>query len=692
MAADLLDHVSRSIDELTINTIRTLTMDAVEKASSGHPGTPMAMAPLGYTLWSRFLRYDPDRPDWPNRDRFVLSDGHASMLLYSLIHLAGIREIDGQGGLTGQPAVSLEDIMQFRQLNSKTPGHPEYRLTTGVEVTTGPLGQGCGNAVGMAIAERRLAAHFNRDGATLFDHDVYALCSDGDMMEGVASEAASLAAHLKLSNLCWIYDNNHITIEGGTALAFSENVATRFRGYGWNVLHVDDANDTATIARAVAAFQETIDAPTLIMVDSVIGWGSPIAGTSKAHSDPMGSEAIRATKRVYGWPEDAQFLVPDGVAEHFRDALSERSKPLREAWENTLARYRTECPELARQLDCLRKGKMPDGWDKDIPSFEADAKGIASRDAGGKVLNAIARNVPALIGGAADLAPSTKTKLTFDGAGVFERDSYGGRNMHFGIREHAMGAIANGMALSYLRPFTATFLVFSDYMRPPIRLAALMELPTIFVFSHDSIGVGEDGPTHQPIEQLAALRAVPGLNVIRPADANETAEAWRVAMMQSDQPSCIILSRQALPTIDRGRYAAASGLAKGAYVLADAAGGEPELIFLATGSEISLVLAAHERLTAAGVRSRVVSMPSWSMFEKQARSYREAVLPPSVSARVAVEQAGPFGWDRYVGPQGAMVMMNTFGASAPLAKLQQKFGFTIDNVVKVARDVMEKKL
>ena len=688
MTADPGDRASPSMDELTINTIRTLTLDAVEKAASGHPGTPLAMAPVGYTLWSRFLRYDPDRPDWPNRDRFVLSVGHASLLLYSLLHLSGVRETDGDGRQTGQPAVSLDDIRRFRQLDSKTPGHPEYRVTTGVEATTGPLGQGCGNSVGMALAERWLAAHFNRDDAILFDHDVYALCSDGDMMEGVASEAASLAGHLKLANLCWIYDNNHITIEGGTPLAFSESVAERFRSYGWNVLHVADANDLDAVARAFDIFRGTQDAPTLIVVDSVIGWGSPVAGTAQAHSDPMGAEAIRETKRNYGWPEDSQFLVPPGVTDHLRANLADRSRPLREAWDQNLIRYRAEHPDLAEELDCLLEGRLPDGWTRDIPDFAPDATGMASRDAGGKVLNAIAHNMPALVGGAADLAPSTKTRLTFEGAGDLEADSQGGRNMHFGIREHAMGAIANGMALSYLRPFTATFLVFSDYMRPPIRLAAIMELPTIFVFSHDSIGVGEDGPTHQPVEQLAALRAIPGLNVIRPADANETAEAWRVATTRTRMPSCIILSRQKLPTIDRGRYASADQLAKGAYVLADADGGPPELLLLATGSEISLALGAHEQLAVEGVRSRVVSMPCWSLFEQQPTSYRDAVLPPSVRARVAVEQACSLGWDRYVGPAGATVTMSTFGASAPFAKLKERFGFTIPKLVKVARRVV----
>jgi transketolase len=688
MTTELQEHAVRTLDALAINTVRTLAIDAVEKASSGHPGTPMAMAPLAYTLWSRFLRYDPDRPDWPNRDRFVLSDGHASLLLYAFIHLAGIVEIDAQGRPTGQPAVSLDDIRQFRQLSSKTPGHPEYGVTTGVEVTTGPLGQGCGNSVGMAIAERWLAAHFNRDDATLFDHDVYVLCSDGDMMEGVASEAASLAGHLKLSHLCWIYDSNRITIEGDTHLAFSEDVTTRFRAYGWNVLHVDDANDTDTIARALAAFRESKDAPTLIVVDSIIGWGSPIAGTAKAHSDPLGSDAVRQTKRAYGWPEDAQFLVPPGVADHVRASLADRSRPRREAWEEMQRQYHKQYPELAQQLEAMLRGTLPEGWESDVPQFAADATGIATRDAGGKALNVIAQHVPALVGGAADLAPSTKTRLTFDGAGDLGAESQGGRNMHFGVREHAMGAIANGMALSNLRPFTATFLVFSDYMRPPIRLAAMMELPTIFVFSHDSIGVGEDGPTHQPIEHLAALRAVPGLNVIRPADTNETVEAWRVAMGQSQAPSCLILSRQKLPIIDRDRYAAADGLGHGAYVLADIDGGDPELLLLATGSEVALALGAHERLMAQGVRSRVVSMPCWALFEKQPRRYRDTVLPPAVRARVAVEQACALGWDRYVGPGGATVTMASFGASAPYARLREKFGFTIDHVVAVARSVL----
>jgi len=677
---------SAAIDQLTIDTIRTLTLDAIEAAASGHPGTPLAMAPVGYTLWSRFLRYDPQRPDWPNRDRFVLSVGHASMLLYSLLHLSGVREVDSDGRDSGRPAVSLDDIRQFRQLDSRTPGHPEYGVTTGVEVTTGPLGQGCANAVGMAIAGRWLAAHFNREDGVLFDYDVYALCSDGDMMEGVASEAASLAGHLGLANLCWVYDNNGITIEGGTALAFSESVPERFRAYGWRVLHVADANDLDAVAQAFETFGGTKDAPTLIVVDSVIGWGSPVAGTAKAHSDPLGAEGVRETKRAYGWPEDSRFLVPPGVADHFRAELARRSTPLCKAWDRMLNRYRADHPDLARQLDDMLRHRLPSGWDAEIPDFAADATGIASRDAGGKVLNAIAPKLPGVVGGAADLAPSTKTKLT-SGEGDLEADNEAGRNMHFGIREHAMGAIANGMAVSYLRPFTATFLVFSDYMRPPIRLAAIMQVPTIFVFSHDSIGVGEDGPTHQPIEHLAALRAIPGLNVIRPADANEAAEAWRVAIA-AKLPSCIILSRQKLPTIDRARYAPAAGLARGAYVLADSIGGDPQLLLLASGSEVSLAIEAHERLAAEGVRSRVVSMPCWGLFEQQPRSYRESVLPPSVSVRVAVEQASSLGWDRYVGPSGQTLAMSSFGASAPFAKLQQKYGFTVANLLKVARSVL----
>ncbi len=675
-------------ERLAIDTIRTLAMDAVEQANSGHPGTPMALAPVGYALWHDHLRYDPATPDWPNRDRFVLSVGHASMLLYALLHLAGVEEIDADGTKTGLPAVSLDDIKNFRQLGSKTPGHPEYRMTTGVETTTGPLGQGCATAVGMAIAERALAARYNRDGFTLFDHDVYALCGDGDMMEGISGEAASLAGHLALSNLCWIYDSNHISIEGSTELAFTEDVGKRFEAYGWNVIHVDDANDTRAVSAAIDTFRATDDRPTFIVVHSVIGYGSPRAGTAKAHGEALGADNVRATKRAYGWPEDAQFLVPDGVREAFTSAMATRGGQLRETWDTLFSNYQKAFPTEAAEFTLLRQGKLPDGWDADIPTFAADAKGVASRDAGGKVMNAIAPHVPMLIGGAADLSPSTKTNLTFDGAGSFEPHSYGGRNMHFGVREHAMGAVANGMALSYLRSYTGTFLVFADYMRASIRLAAIMELPVVFVFTHDSIGVGEDGPTHQPIEQLATLRAIPGLDTIRPGDANEVAVAWKVALSQTHEPTAMILSRQALPTIDRSRYASAAGLEQGAYVLADSEG-DADVILMATGSEVSLVLSAHERLVAEGVKSRVVSMPSWSLFEKQSASYRESVLPPGVKPRLAVEQAGGFGWDRYVGLDGATITMSTYGASAPLAKLQEKFGFTVDHVCEVARGLIK---
>ncbi|UYY59364.1 transketolase [Sphingomonas sp. S2-65] len=678
-----------SPSRLAIDTIRTLAMDAVQKANSGHPGTPMALAPVAHTLWHDYLRYDPEAPDWPNRDRFVLSVGHASMLLYALLHLAGVREIDADGKPTGEPAVSLEDIKQFRQMSSKTPGHPEYRMTTGVETTTGPLGQGCGNSVGMAIAERALAAKYNRDGFDLFDHDVYVLCGDGDMMEGVSSEAASTAGHLKLSNLCWIYDSNHISIEGDTALAFDEDVGKRFEAYGWNVIHVDDANDTAAFARALDTFKATDDRPTFIVVRSVIGWGSPKAGSEKAHGEALGEDNVRATKKAYGWPEDAQFLVPDGVKEAFGGAISARGKPAREAWDALFERYAEAYPEEAAQIQDLRRGKIKDGWQGAIPSFPEDPKGLASRDSGGKVLNALAPLIPALMGGAADLSPSTKTDIK--GKPSFEADDYAGQNMHFGVREHAMGSIANGMALSYLRSYTATFLVFADYMRAPIRLAAIMELPVVFVFTHDSIGVGEDGPTHQPIEHLATLRAIPGLDTIRPGDANEVAVAWRVALEHTHEPTAMILSRQAIPTLDREKYASADGLEKGAYILADAEGGDPEVILIGTGSELPMVADAHEKLTAQGIKSRVVSMPSWYLFEKQDQAYREQVLPPSVTARLAVEQGGSMGWDRYVTSDGATITMSTFGASAPLSKLQEKYGFTLDNVIKVARELIEKK-
>ncbi|MBP2513254.1 transketolase [Sphingomonas sp. PvP018] len=688
MKADPNLHEDGSPERLTIDTIRTLSMDAVQKANSGHPGTPMALAPVGYTLWSKFLRYDPKHADWPNRDRFVLSVGHASMLLYALIHLAKIEEISADGEKSGKEAVSLEDIRQFRQLSSKTPGHPEYRHTTGVETTTGPLGQGCGNSVGMAIAERWLAARYNKDGFTLFDHDVYTICGDGDMMEGVSAEAASMAGHLKLSNLCWIYDSNHISIEGATDLAFDEDVGLRFDAYGWNVIHVDDANDTAALSRAIETFKATTDKPTFIVVHSVIGYGSPKAGSEKAHGEPLGDENIRLTKQAYGWPEDKSFYVPDGVIEHFNGAIAERGAKLRDEWVALTDKYRGAYPELSAELDLLLKDELPEGWDADIPVFEADPKGVASRDSGGKVLNAIAAKVPWLIGGSADLAPSTKTDIK--GQPSFEANNYAGRNFHFGIREHGMGAIVNGMALSHLRSYGSTFLVFVDYMRAPVRLSAIMEVGAVWVFTHDSIGVGEDGPTHQPIEHLATLRAIPGLDTIRPSDANEVVAAWKAVLKDASTPAALILSRQALPTLDRTKYASADGVEQGGYVLADC-DGTPDVILIATGSEVSLAVDAHEKLVADGVKSRVVSMPSWYRYELQDAAYKESVLPRGVRARVAIEMAGSIGWDRYVGLEGATVTMSTFGASAPLAKLQDKFGFTVDNVVKVARQVMETK-
>jgi len=678
-------------DLLTINTIRTLTIDAVQQADSGHAGAPMAMAPVGYTLWNRFLRYDPADPEWPNRDRFVLSAGHGCMLLYSLLYLAGVQAADGKGNLKNGPAVSLDDIKHFRELGSVCAGHPEYGLTTGVEITTGPLGQGCANSVGMAIAQHWLAARYNKPGAALFDFNVYALCSDGDLMEGVASEAASIAGHLRLANLCWIYDDNSVTIEGHTELAFNEDVAERFRGYGWATHQVDDANDCEALARAIESFQAMDDRPTLIVVKSVIGYGSPHKqGTSKIHSDPLGEDEVRLTKQAYSWPPDAKFLVPDGVKERFSASLAERGGKLRAAWGETLEAYAGAHPELAAELNAMAAGALPAGWDADIPSFPADAKGIASREASGKVLNAIAPRFPWLMGGSADLSPSTKTRLEFDGAGDFEPGVYGGRNMHFGVREHVMGSIANGMSVTRLRPYTGTFLIFSDYMRPPTRLAAMMELPVVFVFSHDSIGLGQDGPTHQPIEQLAALRAIPHMRVFRPADANETAQSWRAILAETTYPSCLVLSRQALPTLDRTVFAPAAGVARGGYALTRDDGGTPDVILIGTGSEVSLCVAAYERLKAEGVKGRVVSLPSWAVFEAQDQAYRDQVLPPGVTARVAVEAASPLGWDRYAGPCGEIIAMHTFGASAPIADVMKTFGFTAEAVYAAARRQLER--
>jgi len=680
-----------NIDELSINTIRTLSMDAVQQAKSGHPGAPMALAPVAYLIWQKMLRFDPEDPIWPNRDRFVLSAGHASMLLYSLLHLAGVKAVNPKYERLGQLAVSMEDIRRFRQLDSKAPGHPEYRWTSGVEATTGPLGQGVGNSVGMAIASRWMGAHFNRPGFEMINYNVYVLASDGDMMEGISHEPASLAGHLGLANLCWIYDNNRISLEGPTSLAFTEDVATRFIGYHWNVTRVSDANDLEMLERALEMFHSTRDRPTLIIVDSHIGYGAPHKqDTEAAHGEPLGEEEVRLAKRNYGWPEDAKFLVPEGVRENFQSGIGRRGASLRKAWRSAFQDYKARYPELADQLFRMQHRQLPDGWDKNLPAFPADAKGMASRDASAKVLNAIAPNVPWLIGGSADLTPSTRTQLTFEGAGDFFRDSPGGRNLHFGVREHAMVAALNGLSLCKVRPFGSTFLIFSDYARPAIRLSALMELPIILIFTHDSIGLGEDGPTHQPVEQLPSLRAIPGLITLRPADANEVTEAWRVIMQLSHRPAALVVTRQAIPTIDRAKYASASGVSKGAYVLADAREGKPEVLLLATGSEVSLALEAHETLSSEGIRSRVVSMPSMELFEEQDASYRFAVLPSEVRARVSIEQASTFGWARYVGIRGETIGMKTFGASAPLKDLQTKFGFNAAHIVSAAKEQIKR--
>jgi transketolase len=677
------------LDQLAINTIRTLSIDAVQQAKSGHPGTPMALAPLVYTLWNRDMRFDPKDPIWPNRDRFVLSNGHASMLLWSVLYLTGTRAVDAEYERLGHPSVTLDDIRHFRQLDSKAPGHPEYHWVSGVETTTGPLGQGIATSVGMAIARKWLASRYNQPGFDVFDYDIYAICGDGCLMEGVGSEAASLAGHLGLDDLCWIYDNNHITIEGNTRITFTEDVAARFQSYRWNVLRVGDANDLERIEDALAVFRNTKGRPTLIILDSHIGYGSPHKiDTAAAHGEPLGEEEVRLTKAAYGWPEDAKFLVPDGVREHFDAGIGARGAEARRRWEALFAAYRERFPELAREIDQMQRRELPAGWDRDLPSFPADPKGIAGRDASGEVLNALAQNIPWFLGGSADLGPSNKTTLKFAGAGDFEAESPGGRNLHFGVREHAMAAVVNGLALSKLRPFGATFFIFSDYARPAIRLSALMELPTIFVFTHDAMGDGEDGPTHQPVEQLISLRAIPGLVVLRPGDANEVVEAYRYVLQLRHQPAVIALSRQPLPTFDRNKYASAAGVARGAYVMADSPGGPPEIILIASGSEVSLIVDAHEALASRGIRSRVVSMPSWDIFEHQPQSYREDVLPPDVKARIAVEQGSVLGWDRYVGVGGQVIGMKTFGASAPLKELQRKFGFEPERVVAAAKELL----
>lgn len=678
---------SGDIDQLCINTIRTLSMDAVQSANSGHPGTPMAMAPVVYCLWQRFLRFDPEDPIWPNRDRFVLSIGHASMLLYSMLHLCSVKAVNPKYEIIGEMAVKLEDIKQFRQLGSKCPGHPEYRWTSGVETTTGPLGQGVAVSTGMAIAGKWMASHFNRPGFEMFSYDVYALCGDGDMMEGVAAESASLAGHLRLSNLCWIYDNNRITIEGHTDWVFTEDVAARFISYGWNVTRVGDANDIDMLERAYNTFRNTHDRPTLIIVDSHIAYGSPNKqDTSAAHGAPLGEDEIRLTKKNYGWPEDSKYLIPDGVREHFRKGVGERGHALREAWMEKFTEYESRYPVLADHLYRMQHRQLPDGWDKDFPEFAPDPEGISGREASGKVLNAVAKNVGWLVGGSADLSPSTKTRITGEGASDFTAENYAGRNLHFGVREHAMASILNGLSHCKVRPYGSGFLIFSDYSRPAIRLSSLMELPVIYIFTHDSIGVGEDGPTHQPVEQLASLRAIPGLITLRPADANEIVEAWRVIMRLRHEPVALVLSRQPLPVMDRSRFASASGLARGAYVLADAEGGKPDVLLLASGSEVWLCVQAAQLLKEEGIRARVISMPSFELFEQQSEEYKNSVIYPDVLARVSVEQASSLGWSRYIGLTGCSIGMETFGASAPLQELQKKFGFTPENVAARAKE------
>jgi transketolase len=680
---------NEQLDKLAINTIRTLSIDAVQQAKSGHPGTPMALAPLVYTIWNRVMRFDPQDPIWPNRDRFVLSNGHASMLLWSVLHLTKTQAVNAEYEQLGEPSVTLDDIRRFRQLDSKAPGHPEYHWVSGVETTTGPLGQGVATSVGMAIAQKWLANRYNKPGFTIFDYDIYAVCGDGCMMEGIASEAASLAGHLGLDNLCWVWDNNHITIEGKTDIAFTEDVAARFLAYGWNVERVGDANDIDRIEHAIATFRKTTGRPSFIVLDSHIGYGSPHKqDTPEAHGEPLGDEEVKLTKRDYGWPEEAQFLVPDGVYEHFAAGIGRRGAAARREWTKLFAAYGAEYPDLAKEIERMQRRELPDGWDRNLPSFPADPKGVAGREASGKVLNLLAQTIPWLLGGSADLGPSNKTALTYEGAGSFQAETPGGKNLHYGIREHAMGAVVNGLSLSKIRGYGSTFFIFSDYARPAIRLSALMELPTILIFTHDAMGDGEDGPTHQPIEQLASLRAIPGLVTLRPGDANEVVEAYRYIMQLRHQPAVLVLSRQPLPTLDRTKYAPASGVSKGAYVLADAPRENPQVILIASGSEVSLAVQAHEKLIAGGIRSRVVSMPSWDIFDHQPKEYRDSVLPPDVRSRIAIEQASTFGWERYVGETGRVIGMKTFGASAPLKELQKKFGFEPDRVVATAKELL----
>ncbi len=675
------------LDRTCVNTISTLSMDAVQKANSGHPGAPMGLAPVAYAVWNRFMTYDPAEPLWFNRDRFVLSNGHASMLLYSMLHLAGVVESDGR------KPVTIDEIKKFRQLNGVTPGHPETHLTSGVETTTGPLGQGIGNAVGMALAQKWLAATYSKPGfEDLFDHRVFAICGDGCMMEGVASEASSLAGHLQLDNLVLLYDDNNITIDGRTTLAFTEDVYGRYKAYGWNVLKVEDGNtDLTAIAKALNSAAETKGKPTLIGVKTKIGFGAPHKqDTEHAHGEPLGDDEIKAAKKSYGWPEDKSFYVPDGVYDRFQANIGKRGADASAAWKAKFQEYKAKHADLATQIELIQNKELPAGWDKSLPVFPADPKGMATRDSSGKVLNAVAKAIPWMVGGSADLAKSNKSRLTFEGAGDFQAATPGGRNVNFGVREHGMGAICNGMALAGLRPFAAGFLIFSDYGRAAIRLASIIERPVIYVFTHDSIGVGEDGPTHQPIEQIASLRAIPGLIVLRPGDANEVTEAYRVAAESKHHPIILALSRQAVPTYDRTKYGAASGVAKGGYIFADAEGGKPDILLIATGTELPLAVEAYDKLTAEGVKARVVSLPSWELFEHQTQEYRDSVIPPSVTARVCIEMASTFGWDRYAVSKGAIIGMRSFGASAPLKDLLKHFGFTIEKVMEAAKAQLKK--
>ncbi|MGD9318656.1 MAG: transketolase [Desulfobacteraceae bacterium] len=665
-----------SLDELCVNTIRMLSADSVEKANSGHPGMPMGAATMAYVLWTRFFKHNPANPDWSDRDRFVLSAGHGSTLLYSLLHLTGYD-------------LSLEELKNFRQWGSKTPGHPESHITKGVETTTGPLGQGFANGVGMAIAERFLAAHFNRPGHDIVDHHIYGIVSDGDLMEGVSHEAASLAGHLKLGNIIYFYDDNHISIDGSTDLAFTENRVDRFKAYDWHVQTVEDGNDIEAIERAIRAAQEEKDRPSLISVRTHIGYGSPNKqDTASAHGEPLGAEELKLTKENLGWPLEPEFLIPEEALKHFRQAL-EKGKAWEREWTDRFQAYEKAHPELAAECQGWMSGQLPDGWEKEIPSFPADPKGVATRVASGTVLSAVAPVFPNLIGGSADLAPSNKTFVK--GGEVFQGGQYAGRNFHFGVREHGMGSIMNGMALhGGLIPYGGTFLIFSDYMRPPIRLAAMMGLKVIYIFTHDSIGLGEDGPTHQPIEQLAALRAIPNLTVLRPCDANETAEAWRFALEHKEGPVALALTRQGLPILDRKKFESAKDLHRGGYVLSDDGDKQPDIILMGSGSEVHVAIEAANKLREKGVAARVVSMPSWELFDKQPEAYRDQVLPPEINTRVAVEAGATQGWHRYLGNKAAVIGIDHFGASAPYKILYEKFGITADRVVEKALQLLGK--